>query len=183
MKIIQTSYTHTGSTVLVNILYGLFEPNSPVICGKFKNLLMNLKSKKYLLMKTHELNIRNWVDNPEFFFICSERDTKYPDYFYCSKNILVIKYGDLLETKDLTIETIVSRFLDRLQSFLPGHLFTDINAMKNSAIDRLKKMNSKYEEIKDKDFSYTDNFFHIHGSHRNRACPEEIEASCHCDNN
>jgi hypothetical protein len=30
-------------------------------------------------------------------------------------------------------------------------------------------MNKKYEEIKNKPFNYSDGFFQIHGSHRNRA--------------
>lgn len=160
MKIIQASYPRSGSTVLTNILYGLFEPGKPVICGAI--------STKSMLVKTHELNIKRWVNFPEVFIICSERDKKYPEYYYSTKNVLIIKYEELLETENQTIEIIVNNLYDKLRSFLPDKLFTDKLAMVNNAVIRIKEMNALYEKIKHLKFSYHDSFFHIHGSHRGR---------------
>ena len=36
-------------------------------------------------------------------------------------------------------------------------------------INRIIAMNKRYEEIKDKPFDYIDDFFEIHGHHRNRS--------------
>ena len=35
-------------------------------------------------------------------------------------------------------------------------------------IKRIELMNKRYDEIKDNNFSYIDDFFEIHGNHRNR---------------
>jgi hypothetical protein len=39
---------------------------------------------------------------------------------------------------------------------------------KSTCIQRINAMNVRYEEIKHKPFTYIDDFYEIHGSHRNR---------------
>ena len=39
---------------------------------------------------------------------------------------------------------------------------------KKNGIARIRDMNRRYEEIKSKPFLYLDEFYHLHGHHRNR---------------
>ena len=43
-----------------------------------------------------------------------------------------------------------------------------LNFNTQGAVERIKNMNARYEEIKDMPFDYKDDLYAIHGSHRNR---------------
>ena len=65
---------------------------------------------------------------------------------------------------------IVGIFIDNIYNRI-SHLFSNhgfIKFNKKTALNRIINMNKKYEEIKNKPFSYVDPFFEIHGSHRNK---------------
>jgi FkbM family methyltransferase len=172
--IIQSSPPHTGSTVLVNILYGLLHYNKPVTYINFDKrsgyaIINNLlKNDNVCIIKTHICNIdrlKAHLKNYRLFFICSERgnnviNSKFDTY----NNVLKIKYNELLETPTYTVDNIVSVIQNKLLTFLPN----DFILNKELAVDRINNMNTQYELIKDKPFNYVDKFYHLHGSHRNR---------------
>lgn len=172
--IIQCSPTHTGSTVLVNLLYGFICNNLPVTYINFDNkpgyYIINklLENIDICIIKTHICNIDKLtihLNKYRLYFICSERDTKCINPKYSLyKNVLLIKYDELLETSSYSIDNIVDTLYNKLTLFLP----TEINLNKTEAKLRINNMNKEYILIKNKPFSYINTFYHLHGSHRKR---------------
>ena len=166
--IIQTSGTRTGTTILVNMLYGFIIKNEPVrFLLSVDNIPRYLLNYNTNIFKFHNLDIDEFIekhsDKYNLYFVCSERgdnvvDEKYHHY----KNVLIFNYDELLETETYSVEDIVNNTYNKLRSFLPD----DIELNKQDAVERIQKMNTLYEEIKDKPFSYADDFFQLHGSHR-----------------
>jgi hypothetical protein len=182
--LIQLSPPHTGSTVLVNILYGLLFYDKPINYDyEFFTLLQNGKinnndwkrfENDYLsgdinIIKTHNLcidKISNTFEKKyDIFFICSERDKSIinPKY-HLYKNVIMFKYDDLLESTSNSIENIVSNIANRLKIIFPK----SIELNEKDAIYRIKNMNTIYELIQNKPFTYYSKFYHLHGSHKNR---------------
>ena len=175
--IFQCSPPNTGSTVLVNILYGLILQlkDKPIIFD-FNNIYTsgdNLLDQEFtddlLVIKTHNTDIdqimSKYSNKYNLFFICSVRkdknlliDKKYKHY----KNVIVFSFNSLNESKNNNIEDIVNKVYKKLKKIL----YIDLNI--NNGINRIVSMNNLYEKIKDKDFEYYDIFYHIHGSHRNK---------------
>jgi hypothetical protein len=170
LLIIQTSPLHTASTFLVNAIYGLipelFDHKIIKIWDKnFQNLFKNI-----IVIKNHNTNIDDLIKlynkNYKLVFICSERqeknyliDNKYKNY----DNVVVFDFNELNETADNSLIKIVDNIYNKVSDLLP-----DIELDKTKCIERIQLMNIRYEEIKHKDFEYIDDFFEIHGSHRNR---------------
>jgi hypothetical protein len=167
--IIQTSRTRTGTTLLVNMLYGFIIKNEPV------HFLMSVDNiPRYMfddtktgIFKFHYPDIDEFIqkhsDKYNLYFVCSERgdkvmDKKYHDY----KNVLIFNYDELLETDTYSVQDIVDNAHKKLIDFLPR----DIVLNKQDAVERIQKMNILYEEISDKPFSYVEDFYQLHGSHR-----------------
>ena len=123
-----------------------------------------------MAIKTHNTNIdeitKLWGDKYNLFFICSERyeynkliDPKYKLW----DNVIVFEYNELNETVDNTLDSIVDNIYNKIFDKIP-HLTMD----KMTCKYRIDGMNLCYEEIKSKSFDYVVEFYHIHGSHRNR---------------
>lgn len=170
LLIIQTSPQHTASTFLVNAIYGLI----PELSNKKIVGIWNSNFEKYfeniIVVKNHNTNIDNLINiyNKKYklVFICSERKDK--NYLINEKyklynNVVVFDFNELNETPNNTLINIIDNIYDKIKNIL-----CDIELDKEKSIERINLMNLKYEEIKDKPFSYIDNFFEIHGSHRNR---------------
>jgi len=166
--IIQTSRTKTGSTVLVNMLYGFIIKNEPIrffiSVDSIPRYLLNNKTN---IFKFHKLDIDEFIqkhsDKYNLYFVCSERGDKVIDEKYNHyKNVLIFNYDELLETETYSVEDIVTNAYNKLIGFLPG----DIELNKQDAVERIQKMNLLYEEIKNKPFTYADDFYQLHGSHR-----------------
>ena len=167
--IIQTSPTHTASTFLVNALYGLIpELNDKKIIGiwadNFEQYFNDI-----IVVKNHNTNIDELIakykEQYDVYFVCSERkdmnkfiDDKYKSY----NNVCVFDFNELNETLENTIPKIIQNIYDKINSML------NIELNVEGGINRINLMNVRYEEIKEKPFVYVDNFFEIHGSHRNR---------------
>ena len=165
--IIQTGFKRTGTTFLVNLLYGFIAPNEAI--HGFFDIEEPLESfSKYSIFKSHMLNIEDIInkysDKYQLYFIIAERDEKIDEKYKELHNVLIFDYyKELLETKDNSVQNIVDSSYEKLSLFLPD----EIHLSKESAINRINNMNNVYEEIKDYDFSYIDDFFALHGSHRN----------------
>ena len=146
-KIIQSSYGGTGSTLLINLIYGFLEPQKPV---KFRGY-PDVKDNK--IIKFHEPNfdklIKN-LKNYKIFIIASERNKKYEEKYYNRNNILIIKYCEILETEKNSLENICNNMYEKLSLFLPKEL--QLNTTKqeilNNMINRIKKMNETVEIYK-----------------------------------
>ncbi len=168
--IIQTSPYHTASTLLINAIYGLIpELFDKKIIGIWDN---NFEKyfKNIIVIKNHNTNIDELInkynEKYKLVFICSERqeknyliDQKYKTY----DNVVIFDFNELNETSNNTIKQIVDNIYNKVQKVL-----SDIELDTAKCIERIKLMNIRYDEIKDKPFSYIDDFFEIHGSHRNR---------------
>ena len=169
IRIIQLSPRCTGSTLLVNMLYGYLQPEKPVVFGFVHDLQ---KLKRNYIIKTHDLNIDQWIrlygKVYKLYFVCSNRgilhiDPKYHSY----KNVLVFDYPELLETPENTLDMIIENGYQKLSIFLPPHVCEHLN--QETAHIRIQKMNERYKEIKNKPFTgYIDDFYQLHGHHKNR---------------
>tara|TARA_R100001015_G_C4633180_1_gene197796 strand:- start:2355 stop:2954 length:600 start_codon:yes stop_codon:yes gene_type:complete len=170
-KIIQASPPRTGSTVLYNLLYGFICPAKP-------SSETNNEIKQIVI--THNTDLNYWEERlsgvryqelkgVKWYFVCSERQSLKPPRiidpkYYHKKNLLRIQFEELNETPEYPLEQIVENLYAKLKNLLPS----DVKLDKESAINRINKMNLRYEEIKDKGFDYVDEFYGLHGSHRNR---------------
>jgi hypothetical protein len=168
--IIQTSPYHTASTFLVNALYGIIpELFDKKIIGEWVKE-WETYFEDIIVIKSHELNIDNFIKKYSktyrLFFICSERqklnyriDEKYKKY----NNVIVFDFDELNETNEKSIVQIVDNIY-----FKMTNLIKDLELDKEKCIKRIELMNNRYKEIKEKPFTYIDDFFELHGSHRNR---------------
>ena len=82
---------------------------------------------------------------------------------------MFIKYEELLETKDNSLEKISKNVYAKLKEVLPEEFMIQ-NREKTSiqnGINRITNMNDRYTKIKDKPFEYVDKYYQIHGHHKN----------------
>ena len=166
--IIQTGHMRTGTTLLVNLLYGFMSPNEKIHCLWEPDHQIN-PFHKYNIYKSHSLNIDGYMkhhgEKYNVFFVCTERDDKKINQKYKkNKNVLVFDYNEILETDSYTMDQIIDAVYNKLSNFLPN----DVSLDKEACRQRIEKMNKKYAEIENMDFSYVDEFFQLHGRHRNR---------------
>lgn len=165
IRIIQSSKKRTGSTLMVNILYGLISPNKPVIF--YNDELI----KKNLVFKSHNTNfseIEKRFNNYKLYFISIERDNlKIEKKYHEWSNTIIFNYNQLINKSTVNLVKMVA---DKLGEMLKiSHSFNI-----NRAVKRVNNMNIRCEELKDKSFNFIDSFYQIHGSHRNRDKIKEI---------
>jgi hypothetical protein len=178
--IIQTSPMHTASTLLINALYGLIEETKDKkIIGTWHEDFKE-KFDKVIVLKSHDLDIDNLIEtyknDYEVYFVCSERyeknlyiEEKYKFYH----NVVIFDYIELNETSENTILNIIDNIYNKVYKLLCKHQFIKFN--KENAIKRIINMNILYNEIKNMSFDYVDEFYQIHGSHRNRITINQSE--------
>jgi hypothetical protein len=175
--IIQTSPFHTASTFLVNAIYGMIpELSSKKIIGTWSRNFENYFAKENIIcLKCHNTNLdalSKLYCRYKVLFVCSERqelDLKIEEkYKKKYGNAVVFEFQELNETIDNPICKIVDNIHYKFQKLLTDQSITEVTLDKATCIERINSMNARYEEIKSKPFSYVDDFFEIHGSHRNR---------------
>jgi hypothetical protein len=172
IRIIQSSETRTGSTLLTNILYGLFCYDKDVC---FSNINTTKILETNFIIKTHQIDlntIQKKIINYNLFFVCSERpqiNRKLKPVHKTKVNYILFDYTkDLLIQDTKTIIDVVKYVKLKLETKLPEDIMKLANV--ELASKRIEEMNEYYETIKDKPFSFFDKHYHIHGSHRNRGC-------------
>lgn len=170
LLVIQTSPEHTASTLLVNAIYGLIpELHDKKIIGvwtpNFETYFENT-----IVIKCHNTNIdaliKKYNNQYKLVFICSQRpsinkliDQKYRTY----KNVVIFNFIELNETTNNTLTQIVDNIYSKVKNVLPT-----VELDKGKCLERIHRMNIRYEEIKNHPFGFVDDFFELHGSHRNR---------------
>lgn len=174
LLIIQTSPPHTASTLLVNAIHGLIpELYNKKIIGPWDHNFENYFETYFeniIAIKCHDTNIdeliKKYNNKYKLVFICSQRplinkfiDNKYNYY----NNVVIFNFYELNERPNYTLTQIVDNIYNKVKPVLPN-----VELDKTTCLERIKLMNIRYEEIKNKSFSYVDDFFEIHGSHRNR---------------
>ncbi len=170
--IIQTSPHHTASTLLVNALYGLIPRlKNKRIVGFWEQNWESEFDSDIIVLKSHNLDIDWFVKHYsrfyDLYFVCSEREEKNlhinPLHKHYQK-LLYIDYKELNETKSNSLEDIIDNIVAKLNKYIPN---LELNS--KTGLLRVLGMNEEYELIKDKPFTYVDEFYHIHGSHKNRS--------------
>ena len=188
--IIQTSPLHTASTVLVNGLYGMIPELSEMNVvyyadcwdenqydeETFEDYLVLESSNAFediVVVKSHHTRLSYYMgkygDYYNVFFVSSERKEKgspeylFPDKYRNLDNLILFDYEEINERETYTVEDIVSCMYEKLNQTIPNIEF-DIAG----GVARIEGMNARYEEIKEMPFEYVDEFYRIHGSHRNR---------------
>lgn len=127
--------------------------------------------KNRLIIKTHQIDLDMLIDRrPKYdlYFVMTERHIKVNEEHRKYPNVLVIDYSEILETDELSIDDIAANVFAKLKTFLPEIPDKPDEELVANMAGRLRAMNARYEEIKDRPFDYFDPFYHIHGHHRGR---------------
>ena len=166
--IIQTGHMRTGTTLLVNLLYGFMSPNEKIHCLWEPDHAIH-PFHTYSIYKSHNLNIDRFMkyygETHNLFFICTERNNKKIDEKYKKyNNVLVFDYNEILETDSYNMNQIIDNVYFKLHCFFQDSVLLD----KETCRKRIEKMNETYAKIENRDFSYVDEFFQLHGKHRKR---------------
>lgn len=166
-KIIQASKTRTASTVLINLIHGYLAPHDGVHYPTEQCI------HNHLISKTHNINVPDLerkFSNYKLLFIMSDRHNQLGSNYKNKENILIIKFSELNEKDNYSLDDIINNTYEKLNNFLPNDLKSKLDSTesKTNMKNRINNMNNLYEKIKNKPFSYFDKFYHIHGKHRNR---------------
>jgi hypothetical protein len=169
--IVQMSPPRTASTLLYNAVCGLICPEQPILwVEKVSDLPAHLAP--VAVIKTHLLELDAWrraiSNDRKVYFVSSERkdinQRLDPECANAPDN-LVFQYEHLLETKNYTLQAIVSHIEKKLSAFLPDQITLD----RHSCLERLIAMNEKVKELENESFKVWDKFYGVHGGHRNRS--------------
>ena len=76
---------------------------------------------------------------------------------------MIFNFIELNETTNNTLTQIVDNIYSKVKNVLPT-----VELDKGKCLERIHRMNIRYEEIKNHPFGFVDDFFELHGSHRNR---------------
>jgi hypothetical protein len=112
--------------------------------------------------------IKEYNDIYDIYFFCSERKKEklFIDTIYKNKdiykNVFIFSYEELNE-KENEINSVILLIYNVINENIKK---IDLNL--DNAFNRIKNMDLRYEQIKHLPFSYVDEFYHIHGSHKNR---------------
>ncbi len=167
----------TGSTLLTNIIHGFFDPNAPCSFGLRKRTIKFISGKENnsVILKSHDVKLINYPIAENCYIISSIRpeiNKVVPPLKNKNSNILILDYTtDLLyaspysENNGKTLDDVIKNVASKIKEEFSIPILT---SQINQAKDRVLKMNEAYEKIKHKPFAKFDEFYHIHGNHRNR---------------
>lgn len=176
VRVILASPPQTGSTLMLNLVHGYLAPNEP------RHWCTERLIDDFMITKTHRLNIEEWMTKyPQYdmYFVMTERDDEKMTRVICDadkerKNVLVVNYDDINETTALCMDTIVDDMYDRFSKFFPEEIRPSGKKRKitDNMNTRVYHMNKMVEQIKDMPFHICDEYYGVHGGHRNRPLDE-----------
>ena len=166
------THVGVGSTLLCNILYGLFIPDQAVLY-KFKvPRKIPTNKARLVIIKTHDYTAMSFdncykvtIDRPG---ITKNTLDKYRD----DDTILTINYTDLLYNTSYTphIETTRIDVIHHVARELYNRFNIDVTDEQIHRCEkRLQDMDETVAKLDDQPFEQYNNMYHIHGSHRNRS--------------
>lgn len=177
--IVQAAPPRTGSTLLTNILYGMYQPDVAIkhIPSMGKQSLFDKGIKNsYVVVKTHCVKLQRIMDVNQdrklLFIYCSrpEHGKKLPEQYKSYDNVLNIQYKDIAEKHQPDSNKVIEHVFYKVKQFvgdkikMPGSDGEVLSKIR----ERIRGMNKRCEELKDEPFSKWCPFYHIHGSHKNR---------------
>jgi hypothetical protein len=162
----------TGSTLLTNILYGLFQPTRPVL---FVSDVYNDK----LFIGNGMLIIKSHLETNYFLKIISSNACVviYSQRQELGEVGIMPIHPSLTDYISIDYEEIKSRTTDELIEFVLQQLKTVLSesVLATANVDackaRLLEMNKMQSDMQHLPFRVCDPFYHIHGSHRARPIP------------
>ena len=195
--VFQVGRHHTGSTLLANILWGLFDgvDTKYAMHGRdSRTRLFGVSSNDApahinvtVVTKTHYDNIDHMLEEyskqfHKVFFVVSNRGSERVDSKYCQDEkyfslVTCFEYETFAYTCNDGNETMANEIREGVVSNvakqIQGQLvyFSEVNFDIKRAAERLRKMDETTEAIKNRPFGYADPTFGMHGGHRNREKP------------
>jgi hypothetical protein len=186
--IFQASPPHTASTVLNNVLIGMFEPDAEysfMIYNKERTIRRHDKDVSiddgHIVTKTHILDLMGLYKQhrtvfDEILFVVANRgispETRIDASLCQYNNVLCVEYEELLYSDDqgreMVVRALAQKLKDRFDYFFGDELdLMDGNRLKN-AVTRLAQMDQATMSLADQPFTFSDNKFGVHGGHRHR---------------
>ncbi len=180
IKLITVTVPRTASTLVSNINTGLLEPECKILfASKLPEAdpLRGFIESNRLTLKIHaepdavKQLCREYIDTGVVFVYVNR--TNYLKVEESFSNLVVLEYDDLLyrskhyHDNSQTIDHVLQYVTNEYNKVLPSDTITDENIAhaKHRALD----MDQRYDVIKHLPFSCYDNYYHVHGSHRNRS--------------
>jgi len=194
--IFQSSIGMSGSTLLVNILIGLFEGTDSKYAfleqdytnhhhhGTVVGQGVDADSKDYtapinstVVTKTHIIDVdailtRYRYDFDRMFFVSSSRGEHHLDDRYCDPDgkyasiVLCLDYNDFIYNDPSHMLDSVRYVRRKVVERFP--YFAGIKFDDDAAVDRIREMVQVMENMKNEPFGRTDDKFGVHGSHKGR---------------
>ena len=183
--IFQSSPPRTASTVLINALYGIIPAIQKTrIVGQWNMRRNRPLFKNVQVLKSHDVDLDRLTEafgkDHRIYFVCSERkelgihiDKKYK----YRKNVCCFDFDELNESESNPLNTIAQTICDRVEAMMQTANDQCLGELSvEGGVERLTAMNKRYEEIKQLPFTHIDEFYEIHGSHRDRTPPNQVAA-------
>jgi len=186
--IFQVARQHTGSTVLTNMLMGLFEGTEQhytfIYYGnKKRNVGFWTRHRRSfqhhnvtLVSKTHFVDIEKLQSafSDQFdrlFFVAINRDKNRIPEKYCSESIyqstvLCLDYSEILYQTDAELDQALRRLERRLTGAFP--YLAGLALRHADAVRRVQEMGREADRMRNESFSVTSSQYGIHGGHRGR---------------
>lgn len=186
MKIITSSLQRVGSTLIANINTGLFEPDKPVRwCGQLKDNQHVIFQEERITFKYHSPpeDIEKFYANEQYkdvYCVNICRDGTVRTQNISSDRYIVLEYENLLyesihcDKTTNSLDDVLAYVVNRYMAMLGLNITTE---MVWNAKQRVLDMDDVYDKIKNKPFAHVNEFYHIHGSHRDRGNIKSIHES------
>jgi hypothetical protein len=175
--IFQSSPARTASTFLINALYGIIpETKNTRIVGQWNMYRNRPLFTNVQVLKSHDVDLDRLTEafgkDHRIYFVCSERKAhgiQIDEKYKSRQNVCCFDFDELNETEHNPLNIIVQTICDRVNIMMQLSNDTCLGKLYiKSGIERLVAMNEKYNQIRHLPFSHIDEFYEIHGSHRNR---------------
>ena len=177
------SKVDTGSTLLANMILGLFDQNLETQIGFLHFDLSLVKptvgadiDETSVVTKTHiqDLDVlyTHFEDDyDELFIIVPNRselrlEDRYCSHPYYASKILCLEYEDFTYSDPTKMKESISYVAGKIKSAFP--YFGEVELLEENAEKRIKDMEAMMKHMANMDFSAVDTRYGIHGGHKGR---------------
>ena len=172
----------TGSTLLVNMILGLFDEKVETKVGFLHFDLTIVKPVQgaaiddSVVTKTHiqDLDVlyTHFEDDyDEVFIIVPNRseirlEDRYCSHPYYSNKVLCLEYEDFTYAEPTMMKDSISYVAGKIKEAFP--YFGEVDLLEENAAKRIKDMEAMMKHMANMDFNAVDHRFGIHGGHKGR---------------